>query len=629
VRPVAADARLAAFAALLAAVIALAYANSFGIGFHFDDITGIAQNPSVASLRSVPRFFADPFLLTTTRENVDVRPVLQVTFALNYAISGLHPWSWHALNLLLHFTAALLVFVIVRDHLWPAGTDLPIDPGLAAGAAALLFAVAPLNTQPVDYMWARSALLCTALYLGAFRAALRERWVTSAVLHALALLTKAIALTLPAAILLYLAVYRSPRTGASVLRDWRRAVRGVVALVVLDVAYLVYRTLLLPPWAKDTIKESFTTPWIWLMSQWSAQLYYVRLFVWPDRLSIDHAFPYAFSFAEPRAWGALLGIVVWIGVSLALARRHRVVAFATLWFFLTLAVESTVSPLAEVINDHRPYIASSLGLAVWMAWILALVASRLGARARLAFVAATVALCAAAMPMTRYRNWQWQDYVRIWQDAAEKGPTNGRAWMNAGTGLMARGDLAGARRDFERAREAAPGYSYVYMNLAVLDAHEGRLAEALRQADQAVRLNPELALTHYYRGYVLERLRRRDDAAAEYERTVAIDPRNAQARAALAGFQTELAMREGLDALYARHDPARAAERFRAVLAAMPTHYGATYQLAKALDEAGRTAEATPVWARMLAMAEAAGDQPVVATCRERLARRIGGPGGR
>src|SRR2546421_196708 len=83
-------------------VLIAAYAHSFSVDFIFDDSYGIAQNPALRSLKEIPRYFADPFLLTPVRENVDLRPVLMVTFALNYAISGLAPWSWHALNLLLH-----------------------------------------------------------------------------------------------------------------------------------------------------------------------------------------------------------------------------------------------------------------------------------------------------------------------------------------------------------------------------------------------------------------------------------------------------------------------------------------------------------------------------------------------
>ena len=105
----------AALAALLAIGIGAAYSNSLNVGFEFDDVYLIRDNPSIRSLWNIPRFFYDPFTLTTIRENVDLRPVLQITYALNYAISGLRPWSYHAVNMVLHLIAALLVFRIVRD----------------------------------------------------------------------------------------------------------------------------------------------------------------------------------------------------------------------------------------------------------------------------------------------------------------------------------------------------------------------------------------------------------------------------------------------------------------------------------------------------------------------------------
>ena len=77
----------------LALAIGLAYANSLGVGFYFDDTYGILNNPAIRTLRNVPRFFVDPFLLTTFRDNVDVRPVLVTSYAVNYAISGTRPWS--------------------------------------------------------------------------------------------------------------------------------------------------------------------------------------------------------------------------------------------------------------------------------------------------------------------------------------------------------------------------------------------------------------------------------------------------------------------------------------------------------------------------------------------------------
>jgi Tetratricopeptide repeat len=79
-------------------------------------------------------------------------------------------------------------------------------------------------------------------------------------------------------------------------------------------------------------------------------------------------------------------------------------------------------------------------------------------------------------------------------------------------------------------------------------------------------------------------------------------------------------MQTGLDALYKQGDPNEAAAQFRQVLARDPDHYGATLQLAKALDQAGKPQEALPIWRKMLAMAEAAGDTETLHTVRTRLA---------
>ncbi len=78
-------------------------------------------------------------------------------------------------------------------------------------------------------------------------------------------------------------------------------------------------------------------------------------------------------------------------------------------------------------------------------------------------------------------------------------------------------------------------------------------------------------------------------------------------------------MQLGLDALYTRHDAVTAAAEFRRVLARNPSHYGATYQLAKALDQAGQSGEARSVWEKTLKMADGASDTTTADTVRARL----------
>jgi hypothetical protein len=80
-----------------------------------------------------------------------------------------------------------------------------------------------------------------------------------------------------------------------------------------------------------------------------------------------------------------------------------------------------------------------------------------------------------------------------------------------------------------------------------------------------------------------------------------------------------VAMRAGLAALYDRHDPHAAAGLFRETLRLRPDHYGATFQLAKALDQGGDSVTATVVWKRMLELATAQHDEATVKTVRSRL----------
>jgi Tfp pilus assembly protein PilF len=80
-------------------------------------------------------------------------------------------------------------------------------------------------------------------------------------------------------------------------------------------------------------------------------------------------------------------------------------------------------------------------------------------------------------------------------------------------------------------------------------------------------------------------------------------------------------MAVGLNLLYAKNDPAAAAEKFRELLRVNPTHYGAHLQLAKALDRAGNPIESRPYWEKVLRMAEAVRDTTTANAARARLAK--------
>ena len=181
---------------VLALAVTLTYANGLRGGFHFDDSHVIQNNLAIRSPANVPRFFIDPDLSSASRDNRVVRPLLLASFALNHAISGLQPWSYHVLNVLLHWLVVCLVFRIARDHFRLGPEAVPL-----ASLIALVVATHPLVTSAVDYVSARSAVMAALFYLLAFDAAARSQTGRALGWFAAALLTKENVVTLPLVVL--------------------------------------------------------------------------------------------------------------------------------------------------------------------------------------------------------------------------------------------------------------------------------------------------------------------------------------------------------------------------------------------------------------------------------------------
>jgi tetratricopeptide (TPR) repeat protein len=611
-------------ALVLALVVGAAYANALGGGFHFDDWHALEQNPHLRSLANLPRFFVDPATTTVLRENRDLRPVLLVSFALDYALAGTATWSWHLTNVVLHWLVVVLVFRIVRDHLWLGAAGLPVAAG-----AALVVAVHPLNTEPVNYLSARSALLTAVFYLAAFDAGVRRRRAACLVLFALALLTKAIAVTFPVILLGYWLVDRAQAPAAS-----RPAIPWgfLAAVAAVDAAGGLYRAWLVPSWLWRTTHEADVTPWVYLMTEWSAYLYYVRLFLWPDALVVDRLdYAYTRALGEPRAWASLAVLLAVAMAAWRVRRRAPAFTFAALWYFVALAAESTLFPLAEPVNEHRPYLGmlglgTAAGLALW--WLAGLAAGMLGVRPARALAVMLAVLTATLGTATWARNRVWRDEYALWLDATRKAPTNARAWLNAGHAAMERGDLAEARTLLLEAHRLRP-CCYVQMNLG---CSRRRGACRVAPVGEAVGCNRDIPLPHRSRGAALVGVVRTADAREAYRRATVLDVRDAEAWLALgrlgeersewteaaAAFDAafaanpafaDTAMRAGLLYHHRLGQPALAVERYRAVLGLVPGHYGARYQIATALLASGRTAEAVEAWREFVPLAEASGDR--------------------
>jgi len=181
-------------------------------------------------------------------------------------------------------------------------------------------------------------------------------------------------------------------------------------------------------------------------------------------------------------------------------------------------------------------------------------------------------------------------------------------YYNRGVALTNEGRHLDAALTYRRALKFDSASADAYNNLGWSLAKLGFYQEATPIFEQALHFRPEFVLAQNNLTWVKIKLEPAPTASAQ--------PANPDM------MSEERIMQAGLEALYTHHDPAEAAVQFRRVLERTPTHYGATFQLAMALDRAGKSNEAQPLWETVLKMAEGYHDKQTADTARAWLQSR-------
>jgi tetratricopeptide (TPR) repeat protein len=280
-----------------------------------------------------------------------------------------------------------------------------------------------------------------------------------------------------------------------------------------------------------------TPPWVYLQTQVFAWMHYVRLFFLPMGLSADADWSPIEHAYDTRVIAGALWTLLLIGASILYWKRRpagRAALYGVLWFYVALIPSSSVFPLSEMINEHRPYFPLiGLILAATAAAADAVIAAR-RKRPRVVLLRAALPTCVVILALhaagTYARNRVWATDETLWRSVTEASPRNGRAWMNYGLVFMARADYPNARRCFERARESAPNYDVLEVNFGILEAATGNPGEAERHFQRAISLKSNLATAHFYYGRWLSESGRLDEATRHLELAVRQSPADLSAR---------------------------------------------------------------------------------------------------
>lgn len=515
---------------VLVSAVVLAYANSLHAPFLFDDAGAVLGNPTIRSLTSLAVLNPPADGSTTTG-----RPVVNLTYALNYAFGGENVAGYRALNIAIHALAALTLLGLLRRTFLSLQLKFPLfNCESAALAAASLWALHPLQTESVVCIAQRTELLCGLFYLltlyafaratlpseGGARCPQRASHALSVVACLLGMASKEVMVTAPLAVLLYDRTFVAG-TFSAALR-LRRGYYSALAATWLLLAFLVLQNS-----GARGVSAGFglgVTPWSYLLKQCEALVLYLRLSLWPHPLVLDYGTAVPASVAEVWWQGpvvlALLAATLW-----ALVRRP-LLGFAGAWFFLILAPSSSFVPLVtQTMAEHRMY----LPLAAVVALAVVALNCGLGARA----LAGCAVLVPAFAVVTVGRNHTYRDAIAIWSDTVVHAPPHSRAFTSLGAAYVVAQRPAEALPLLDRALALNPADYSAQRNRALALLALGRADEASAIFAALPAREPGEAAEYFDLGNAFAREGKYPEAAAAYTRTVTLEPAHFAARANL------------------------------------------------------------------------------------------------
>jgi protein O-mannosyl-transferase len=584
-------------AGLIFVAVCLAYANTLRAPFIFDDGPSITLNKTIRDLWPLGPVLQPPSDGGTA---IAGRPVINLSLAINYAISGENPWSYHAANLVIHALAALTLFGLARRTLLsvpcrsllasdgkipnkgesPASRLLHDHAQAVAFVTALLWALHPLQTESVTCVIQRTESLVGLFYLltlyGFVRSAdatcRRGRLGWAAASTAACLLgmaTKEVMVTAPVIVLLYDRTFVS----GSFREAWRRHRWLHYALIATWA--LLFHLLAGNPLRGGTASLETVTPWQYLLTQCRGIVIYLKLSVWPHPLVLDYGTYHARSIAE--VWPQAILLVSLAGGTIWALVRRPVLGFIGAWWFVILSPSSSVVPLVtQTIAEHRVYLP--------LAAVIALGVGALATRAATLVLPVGAVLALVFGGLTISRNQLYRSPEAMWRNNLAQYPDNPRAYVALAAVADREDRFADAVHYYEEYLRRKPDDHDVRFNYARDLAKVNRRAEALPQFEEVLRVQPGNNVVRINYATNLLALRRTPEAVRQFELILHLDRRPAENHFNLA------------EALMTAGRNAEALACYQEAVSRKPESGFMQYRLAEALLKAGRTVEAVAAY---------------------------------
>jgi len=511
--------------ALLLAVLTLAiYLPALGNGFvNYDDPDYVTANSNVLHGLSWQNLI---WAFGTDNIAANWHPLTWISHMTDVELYGLAPWGHHLTSVLLMVANVALLFLVLLEM---TGSTW------RSAAVAALWAVHPLNVEPVAWIAERKELLSLLFLFLALIAYSRyakapawSRYAGVAFLFALGLMGKVMIMTGPLVMLL-LDYWPLDRLQSGSEQETNpTGKRSAFALVVEKWPLFLFSVAagLTTVWIhrrEGALTTAMPLAWRLKNAVYSYALYLWK-WIWPAKLAVFYPHP------ENRLayWQVGVAGLVLIAISTAVwrLRDRNYLVVGWLWYLITLfPMIGILQSGRQAMGDHHAALPM-IGLLIAVTW---LVGDWVEARNFSPVpVGAVVAAAVMVLAVVSHRQLgYWRNSETLFRHALEATVRNGIAEDNLGAALMEKGESTEALTHFLAAVQYSPDLGIAHYNLAVALHRQNQLAPAAEQYRLAIAFAASTAdAAHAHNNLAVLYLQSNSLVAAkvEFDQAIALNP---------------------------------------------------------------------------------------------------------
>ncbi|MBU0764622.1 MAG: tetratricopeptide repeat protein [Bacteroidetes bacterium] len=484
---------------------------------NLDDDQTITDNPLIreTSAGSLKTLF-------TERTIGHYHPLTDLTFMLNYRFSGLNPFSYHLVNLILHLLCILLVYRFI----------LLICNKIGISAfAALLFAIHPMHTEPVAWLSARSTLMYSLFYLLALNGYVRYLksasgygfYLLTILFSFLAMLSKSAAATIPLTFFL-IDYFFMRKLSVKLFTD-------KIPFIILSVAFGLIALHYADDFGSLGLEKGryHITDRIFLFSY--SMLFYFTKLLFPAGLSVIYPKPVPENGWLPIIYyisPVLIFLVIWL--FFRFIKSVRIVIFGLGFFLIGLVMVSNIVSVGNTIAAERYAYLPYVGIFYIAGEFIHRIINDEHRRKSRAFVIGLSALSVLLFSViTKGRCGIWKDGETLFTKIIQRYQTNDFGFYGRGVARMYSGNQEGAERDFTYAIMYMPVNVKAYNNRACINIAKEDYHAAITDLTICLKINPDYGDAYINRGYAYYKTCNYDLALNDLNRSAELLPDNENA----------------------------------------------------------------------------------------------------